>query len=61
MSETYSLNIITSWLKDKNIEFKYSSAPVDRFGIRIIFPTFNSNIFLIYFIIIIFYYFKKQN
>jgi hypothetical protein len=44
MSETYSLNIITSWLKDKNIEFKYSSAPVDRFGIRIIFPTFNLSV-----------------
>jgi hypothetical protein len=45
MSETYSLNLITSWLKEKNINFKYSSAPVDRFGIyehgvSISFPSF---------------------
>jgi len=49
MSETYSLSVITSWLKEKNIQFKYYSAPVDRFGIyehgvRIIFPSFNLSV-----------------
>lgn len=49
MSETYSLSLITTWLKHKNIEFKYASAPVDRFGIyehgiRISFPSFNLSV-----------------
>lgn len=49
MSETYSLSLITSWLKEKNKEFKYSSAPVDRFGIyehgiRISFPSFSLSV-----------------
>lgn len=43
--ETYSLKVITSWLKERNIPFKYSSSPIDRYclyqhGIRIKFVGF---------------------
>jgi hypothetical protein len=31
-NETYSLKIITDWLKQKNISYVYADAPVDRFG-----------------------------
>ncbi len=54
-NETYSLKIITDWLKQKNmkdlknIKFIYNSAPVDRYGmyqhgIKISFPTFGLSI-----------------
>ena len=43
--ETYSLSLITTWLEDKNIPFKYSSSSIDRYslyehGIRIQFEGF---------------------
>jgi len=54
-NETYSLKIITDWLKQKNMKdmkdmkFIYNSAPVDRYGmyqhgIKISFPTFGLSI-----------------
>jgi hypothetical protein len=48
-NETYSLRVITDWLKQKNIKFIYSSAPVDRYGmyqhgIKVSFPTFELSI-----------------
>ena len=47
--ETYSLSLITSWLKDKDIPFKYASSNVDRYslyehGIRIQFEGFDLSI-----------------
>ena len=43
--ETYSLSLITTWLEDKNIPFKYSSSCIDIYsiyehGIRIQFEGF---------------------
>lgn len=43
-NETYSLKIITDWLKQQNIPYVYADAPVDRFGmyhhgIRVSLPT----------------------
>lgn len=32
-NETYSLKIITNWLKQQNIPYVYADAPVDRFGL----------------------------
>jgi len=48
-SETYSLKIITNWLKHKNISYKYSSSPVDmlgmyQHGIIVYFPQFELSI-----------------
>ena len=48
-SETYSLKVITDWLKHKNISYKYASSPIDRVcmyqhGIRVSFPTFELSI-----------------
>lgn len=31
-NETYSLKIITEWLKQKNISYVYADAPVESFG-----------------------------
>jgi len=47
--ETYSLSLITTWLKDKNIPFKYASSNVDRYslyehGVRIQFEGFSLSI-----------------
>ncbi len=48
-NETYSLSLITNWLKERDIPFKYSSSRIDNYclyehGIRIYFEGFDLSV-----------------
>ena len=48
-NETYSLSLITNWLKERDIPFKYSSSRIDNYclyqhGIRIAFKGFDLSV-----------------